>query len=191
MAFNPLKKQNESQGEYQERVDASWLCSMPLEGTFPSMIRAPFMSKREQVLFSYLKSNLPSHNVWPQVQLIRLLDIDESELKRQWLKETKGDGLEYPSKWPSFNKIRLLSVDYIVANANLIPVCAIELDGEEHEVELATISRDKYKEEALFAAKLQLFRFKNREIMDENNNINVAGLAGIVEGIKGKLSPPY
>lgn len=192
MAFNPIKYAGETQEEFEKRMTGSILYNEPLDMDFPSMITAHFLSKHEQALFAHLKKTCPNHYVWPQVQLIRLLNIDEKRIEEEGKKDTLRDGLEpKPSKWPSFNEIRLLSLDYVIADVNFTPVCAIELDGPEHKTDPSTITRDKNKAAALKAANFPLLRFENEEVFEAVDRLNTTGLSGITQKVQMLLKQPY
>jgi very-short-patch-repair endonuclease len=71
--------------------------------------------------------------------------------------------------WKIFNMVNLLSVDFILADLLGNPIYAIELDGLEHETDVALIERDKIKAHVLNSITVPLLKIRNVEL----NNLSL------------------
>ena len=169
MAFRPsFIPQHMSLDEYNHLAAAEAALAAPTEVHVP-VVSAPFLSVNEQTLLQLLSPSLPGRHICCQVQLIRLVALDESKLTQQFLQDYQyllANRSE--PKWFFFNLISLLSLDFVFLNAQGTPTCVVELDGPEHETDLDLIERDKVKAQVLGSVGIPFQRFKNVDIADSN-----------------------
>lgn len=129
MAFNPFKPTQLSlrQAQLINTIDqdlATW------QSDAPHFARR-FLTKLELLLLKHLLLAHPSKIVAPQVQLIRLVNLDVKSIREEW--QRSGS---HPYRFPDIKKlieqINKLSIDFVICNLYGIPKLAIELDGAEH-----------------------------------------------------------
>lgn len=128
---------------------------------FPTRPVCPFISKNELKLLTLLQAALPKHYIFTQVQLTRLVDVDQSAIDDY---NNQNGGASKITKWQFLNLFQLLSVDFAICDSLGLPVCAIELDGPEHETDPDKGKRDVIKARALGGAGIALCRFYNSQL---------------------------
>lgn len=156
-------------------------------------MKGSFLSCHETDFLEFLKTGYKDH-VFPQVQLIRVIEVDIAKLEEDWLNWGSA-WWERPGKSDIFMQISMLSLDYVLCDAQYQVKSVIELDGPEHDyapepleatiklrnVEYKTLtgddktmvdrvrlwSRDRIKEAAIKGAGLRFIRVKNDELLDK------------------------
>jgi Protein of unknown function (DUF2726) len=100
-----------------------------------------FFSVAERSFYEVLRRLVPSYTVFAKVRLADLIYV------------TKGTGA-----WRQhFNRISAKHLDFVLCDANLVPVVAIELDDSSHDEEDRQ-SRDGFVDKALAAADVPIVR---------------------------------
>lgn len=153
-------------------------------------IASTFLSFNEKKFLFFLKS-VCTDEVFPQVQLIRVVDINLAALEKEWL-DAGSIWWEKPGKGEYFMSISMLSLDFVLYDAQQKVKFVIELDGPEHEydpkvleesIKLREIEykslkgvnklnedrarlwvRDRIKEAAVKGANIKFLRVKNGEL---------------------------
>lgn len=111
------------------------------------------MTKNETIFYRRLFGVIgKSYLIFPQLHLDALLDY-----------KTKGQGYN-----GAYKSIRNYSVDYVLCDANLRIVCAIELDDSTHD-KPERIRRDRAVEHVLELANLPLIRIRSDEYMSDDD----------------------
>jgi very-short-patch-repair endonuclease len=119
-----------------------------LSKVWPLEPRRYLLSERERALFQRLVQSLPDHIVLTQVQLLRALEFKRG----QWSQTI-------------FNKIRQLSVDFLILNTDTSICAAIELDDVTHE-HAKRRAADARKTHALKSAGVPLIRWNAKSLPD-------------------------
>lgn len=172
MTFKPQKNGKDIATSLTPSSKAEWEEYDSLYSDLPTKLvetlptkRAIFLSKIERHFFEALTEKFPNCHIFSQVQLIRLVDIDESktpQLVKEFPTFFKGES----EKYAIFNLINKLSVDFVIANKTGYPRCVIEVDGEEHKKSYS-VRKDKFKSKALENAGITLLRITNEDACDE------------------------
>lgn len=115
------------------------------DGPWPYRVRR-LMTDPEQVLLHRVRSALPGHLVFAQVQVARVLEVSD-----------RSDSLGW------FNRIAQLSFDILVCTQDTTPVLAIELDDSSHGRQRQR-KRDAKKDRACNDAGLRLVRWNVQSI---------------------------
>jgi len=115
---------------------------------WPLEAKRNLLTDRERVLYHRLIDTLPDHIVLAQVQLLQLLKF-------------KGGRRGYAI----FNRISLLSLDYVILNSDTSIVAAIELDDATHEREDRRRA-DARKSHALKSAGIPLIGWNAKSLPD-------------------------
>ncbi|MGY0613430.1 DUF2726 domain-containing protein [Luteimonas sp. A501] len=161
--------------EYKLLVAADAALASPVEVAVP-VVPATFLSANEKSLLQHLSAGLSSRHICCQVQLIRLVELDDTQLSPQLLQNYEYlVGNHKAPRWFFFNLISLLSLDFVFLNSQGNPTCVVELDGPEHQEDLNLIERDKMKSQVLSAIGMPFQRFKNSDI---GNASKVSALVG-------------
>lgn len=173
------------------RIEEQYLCT-PFE-TLPTATCC-LLSKFEIEFLDILKDGYKGH-VFPQVQLIRIVEVDVATLEKHW-RDSGCVWWERPGKSDTFMQISMLSLDYVLCDERYQVKFVIELDGKEHDyepdvleaciklrnVEYKTLtgtdkknvdrvrlwSRDRIKEAAVKGAGLRFIRVKNDELLNSD-----------------------
>jgi hypothetical protein len=150
------------------------------------------LSETETKFFEILKHGYNGY-IFPQVQLIRVIEVDIATLEKHW-HDSGSAWWERPGKSDTFMQISMLSLDYVLCDKHYQVKFVIELDGPEHDydsnvleasiklrnVEYKTLtgvqkanvdrvrlwSRDRIKEAAVKGARLNFIRVKNGELLN-------------------------
>jgi very-short-patch-repair endonuclease len=164
----------------------------PVENLSTRTLASGILSRNEIALQGVLKRRYAGY-VFPQVQLIRVVEVDMATLQKQW-QDFGSAWWERPGKSDTFMQISMLSLDYILCDGRYQVKFVIELDGPEHDydanvleasiklrkLEYKTLtgidkanvdrarlwSRDRIKEAAVKGAGLRFIRIKNDELLD-------------------------
>lgn len=137
-------------------VAVLWFKAQGLGGRSPSgnppfELRRPFLEIKEAELLRRLKTALPDHHVFAQVQVWRVLALK------------KGLSASERTSWQ--NSIDRLSYDFVLCDAVLAVVAVIELDGASHAGERQA-ARDRKKDDATKAAGIEMVRYRNAALPD-------------------------
>lgn len=121
----------------------------------------PFQKRRlitdtEKILFERLREALPEYHIFTQVQLSQLVSI------------TKGHSFKI---W--FSRISRMSVDFVITDADLNTIAAIELDDKSHYMDEERHQADAKKDKVLTAAGIKIIRWRC-EIMPSSEQIKLA-----------------
>lgn len=115
------------------------------DGPWPYRVRR-LLTDPEQVLLHRVRSALPDHLVFAQVQVARVLEVSERPDSLSW-----------------FNRVAQLSFDILVCTQDTMPVLAIELDDSSHGRQRQR-RRDAKKDRACNDAGLRLVRWNVQSI---------------------------
>lgn len=165
MAFDPFGIGNLSpkeRAEYERKLQREIALSYAPGSDYPTRQVRPFISTNELKLLTLIQSALPKHYVFTQVQLTRIVDVDQTAID-DYNKGSGGTGSI--TKWQFLKLFQLLSVDFLVCDSLGHPVFAIELDGPEHETDPVKGERDVIKAQALGGAGVALCRFYNSQLI--------------------------
>jgi len=108
----------------------------------------PLMSRPELILYERLVRALPDHLVLAQVQLSRVIGVDEGEDERAW-----------------FNRVSRMSLDFVICTFDASVVAAIELDDSSH-LRADRQEADARKDYALASAGVRMVRWHVKAIPD-------------------------
>ena len=80
--------------------------------------RRPFLlSKAEKYFYNILREAFSTHTILPKVRLADLIEADRS----------------HPNWQSNFNRIKSKHIDFVICDAWLCPLLAVELDGSSHQ----------------------------------------------------------
>lgn len=162
MAFRPPSiPQGVSLKEWLRQAEEEQFFSLAPE-PMPTKIRQ-LLSSNESVFLTHLLRWFPHLLFFSQVQLIRLVEVDNEQLFHEWLESGCDPEIE-PDQWRYFNDIRLLSLDFVACVPSGVPLRAIELNGKEHENDRRVMMRDRIKKAALLPTGLPFLTFKNEQL---------------------------
>ncbi len=104
-----------------------------------------FLSGNETTFLLRLRTWFPELDIHCQVQLMRLVEVDHArlvaDLTESLLEQSARTSEEYKqptskqiqaARWRHHNLFNLLSCDFVLSDKFGIPLCVIELDGDEH-----------------------------------------------------------
>lgn len=103
--------------------------------------------------------------IFPQVHLIQMIKIDDSNID-ELIKKYETFFAGEDKRYALLNEIRMMSLDFVIANMNAIPLCVVELDGPTHKNENQK-RRDKLKNACLKNAGVKLVRITIEEFSKE------------------------
>lgn len=129
------------------------------DGPWPYVVH-PVMSAPEQVVFHRLVAALPDHVVLAQVQVSRVLRVDERR----------------PDEVSWRNRVSQLSFDFLVCGKDAQPVLAIEVDDATHD-RASRRKADQKKDRACRDAGLNLVRWRVNQLPDEAGIRSALGVA--------------
>lgn len=116
----------------------------------PFFRRKFLLSKAEKSFYGILRRIVAPHNVFAKVRLADLVESDE----RHWL-------------WrANFNRIRSKHIDFVVCDAALCPIIAVELDDSSHQ-RAERKARDRDVDRILQIASLPILRVPVRRDYDD------------------------
>jgi len=101
------------------------------------------------------------YEVFSQVHMIRLLDVDNSDvvnLAKKYVTFFQGEDPRYAL----LNEISMMSHDFVIANDDGVPLCVIEIDGDSHK-KWRRMFLDKLKNQCLENAGIKIVRIKTDE----------------------------
>ncbi|WP_084544800.1 DUF2726 domain-containing protein [Derxia gummosa] len=104
------------------------------------------MTAPEQRLYERLLRALPDHQIHAQVQLSRVLAVDEGHDEREW-----------------FNRISRMSLDFVICHPDSSIAAVIELDDASHDLPERQAA-DAKKDHALASAGVPIVRWTVREM---------------------------
>ena len=119
------------------------------DGPWPYVVH-PVMSAPEQIVFHRLVAALPDHVVLAQVQVSRVLRVDERR----------------PDEVSWRNRVSQLSFDFLVCGKDAQPVLAIEVDDATHD-RASRRKADQKKDRACHDAGLRIVRWRVNKLPDE------------------------
>jgi hypothetical protein len=115
---------------------------------WPLEAKRNVLSDRERELYRRLVQSLPEHLVLAQVQLLQVLNFKRGR-----------------RTFAVLNRISRLSLDFLILNADTMPVAAVELDDVTHE-RADRRRADANKNHALRSAGVPLIRWNVRNLPD-------------------------
>ena len=125
-----------------------------METPLRSYFRKPFLlSKPEKYFYNVLREVFGTHTILAKVRLADLVEANE----------------RHPHWQANFNRIRGKHVDFVICDAWLCPLIAVELDGSSHE-RIDRQRRDNLVDQILKEASLQIIhvprqkRYLHKEI---------------------------
>lgn len=112
------------------------------EGEWPFQKRK-LITATETVLFERLRQALPDHYIFTQVQLSQLVAIKKGHSFKMW-----------------FSRISQMSIDFVIADAFLNTIAAVELDDKSHYSDEDRHKADAKKDKVLTAAGIRVVRWR-------------------------------
>lgn len=112
------------------------------------------LSQPEQILFYRISNALPEYIVLAQVQMSRFVDVKKSNNYQKW-----------------YNKINLLSVDYLICRKDFSIVAVVELDDSSHSNEKRKLV-DSKKDRVLETIGIKIVRW-NVKLMPDDDTIKM------------------
>ena len=134
------------------------------DGPWPYRVRR-LLTEPEQVLLHRVRTALPDHLVFAQVQVARVLEVPSRPDSVSW-----------------FNRVAQLSFDLLVCTPDTMPVLAIELDDSSHGRQKQK-ERDAKKNRACREAGLRLVRWNTQSLPSVEAiqaEVQVPGSSGVM-----------
>lgn len=147
MAFGPKLPNGLTYQEWEQYCEKQERYVQPTAEHRPKLLvkRKQFLSGNETAFLARLKSWFPEVDIHCQVQLMRLVEVDNkqvaAELIEGFFEQSTRVGHEYKAPmpkevqaeyWRQHNMFNLLSCDFVLTDPLGVPLCVIELDGDEH-----------------------------------------------------------
>lgn len=143
-----------------------------LAQAWPYKLRNGLLTDNERFVFERLREALPQHLVFPQVELSRVIGIT-----------AKGKGRQ---AW--FNRINGKSLDFVICDANMHVLAAVELDDSTHE-SASQRERDEVKDRACASAGMTLVRWR-RKTLPSPTGIRAAVLGAELSEVEALAARP-
>ena len=115
----------------------------------PFVRRKYLLTRAEKAFYNILRGVVAPHVVLAKVRLADLVDADERHLRRK----------------SNFDHIKSKHIDFVICDAALSPIIAIELDGSSHQ-RADRIARDRDVDRILEIASFPLLRVPVRRTYD-------------------------
>ena len=111
-----------------------------VEAFLRAYCRRPFLlSKAEKYFYNILREAFSTHTILPKVRLADLIEADR----------------RHPNWQSNFNRIKSKHIDFIICDAWLCPLLAVELDGSSHQ-RIDRQERDDLVDQILREAALEI-----------------------------------
>jgi very-short-patch-repair endonuclease len=133
----------------------------------PFFRRKFLLSRAEKYFYGVLRRVVAPHSVLAKVRLADLVEADERHLLRQ----------------ANFNRIKSKHIDFVICDAALCPIIAVELDDSSHQ-RPDRKARDRDVDQILKIASLPILRVPLRRAYDDDE-IERQLLAKIGRGRQG------
>lgn len=115
----------------------------------PFFRRKYLLTSAEKDFYQVLRRIVGNHTVWAKVRLADLVGADKRHLLRK----------------SNFDHIKAKHIDFVICDAALSPVIAIELDDSSHR-RADRVARDRDVNRILEIAELPIVRFPVRRVFD-------------------------
>ena len=139
------------------KIDPGW--QPPKSDPLPYFKKNYFFSAAERSFYEVLKRLVPEHTVFAKVRLLDLVYVGQSKESRQ----------------SHLNRVQSKHIDFLICDAMLTPVVAIELDDCSH-TRQNRLSRDEFVNQVFATAQLPLLRIPVRRSYAPNDLRNLLSL---------------